>query len=149
MADSTLRVRTEKDCDDLFERKLVNEIEGRGFSVVHEPEWCYTVGLWLHKQQPERILFGLPADRAQALLELAAERQELDGLISDLTEQHPLRVLPVQPSHYRQYLPYARWFYRGEGFQARQLVWPDREGRWPDQPDFDPRWASVQPLLDR
>ena len=115
--------RTLDDADDLYERHLVTTIAEKGFAVVHLPEFAYTVGLWQSRQQPELIIFGLPAQRAQALLELAAEGTPLD----QLAEGYILKSVNVDPQYYRDYFPYARWFYRGPHFEAIQLVWPNSD----------------------
>jgi hypothetical protein len=38
-------------------------------------------------------------------------------------------------------------FYKGGDFPALQLVWPDKEGRWPWDIEFNHRWIRSQPLL--
>lgn len=136
------------DCDDLFERRLVEEIERQGYSVVHLPEGCYTVGLWAHRRRPDAIVYGLPAERGQALLDNYAALTEQPGAETrDLTEEFALRVRLVQPHHYREHMPYGRWFYRGEGFSAVQLVWPDPDGRFASQSDVPSRLDELQPDL--
>ena len=49
---------------------------------------------------------------------------------------------------YAAFLGYAIWFYGGEAFPAVQCLWPDREGRLPDHPDFDGALLDLQPLLE-
>lgn len=144
-------VRTLHDCEDLFERHLCQEVQDQGFSTVHQPGWCYTVGLWKSWQHPELIVFGLPAQRGQVLLQMAARRvaagQKLEGVLPDLAEEYALEVQGVDPLHYRDYLPYARWFYRGPHFEAAQLLWPDPDHRLPSDPRFQPHLHELQPQL--
>jgi hypothetical protein len=146
-------VRQEKDCDDLFEQRLVQQVAEQGFQTVHQPNSCYTVGLWHSHRHPELIIFGLPTERAHHLLGEAA-RQVIEGQhwnlnqdITTLTQEHPLRLQPVAECHHRDYLSYNRWFYRGDGFRAWQLVWPDPDGHFPGHPEFLPHLQSVQPDL--
>ena len=142
-------VRELQDCDDLFERHLVQAIGQKGFSVVHQPGYCYTVGLHHSWKHPELIVFGLPAQRGQALLEhAAAEVQQGQALQPDsLAEEYALRFLPVKLEHHREYLQYNRWFYRGDSFQAWQLVWPDADHHFPEDPRHLEHLRELQPSL--
>ncbi len=142
-------VRQLQDCDDLFEKRLVLEVAEKGFSVVHQPGSCYTVGLWKTHQHPELIVFGLPPERGQQLLQDAAGRlplqlhQETDAL----TEEYRLRTETVKLEHHREFLSYNRWFYRGDHFQAWQLTWPDPDHRFPEDPQHPERFRQLQPSL--
>ena len=41
------------------------------------------------------------------------------------------------------------WFNQGIDFPVLQLVWPDKQNKYPQQDDFNPNWKFKQPLLDR
>jgi len=142
-------VRQLQDCDDLFEKRLVLEVAEKGFSVVHQPGYCYTVGVWKTHQHPELIVFGLPAERGQQLLIEAVQQLplQLDVEVGSLTHEYSLRPQPVKLEHHREFLSYNRWYYRGDGFQAWQLTWPDAEHRFPDDPQHPERLRQLQPLL--
>ena len=142
-------VRQLQDCDDLFEKHLVEEVAQKGFSVVHQPGSCYTVGLWKTHQHPELIVFGLPAERGQKLLEQAAAHLplQLGEETTQLTDEYPLRPTEVKMEHHREFLSYNRWFYRGDHFQSWQLIWPDPDHRFPDDPQHPERFRQVQPTL--
>jgi hypothetical protein len=55
----------------------------------------------------------------------------------------------VPKSHYRNRLGAALWAYEGDGFDAVQLVWPDKQGRWPWQDDVRDGFRALQPVLER
>jgi hypothetical protein len=44
-------------------------------------------------------------------------------------------------------LGWSRWFYGGDAFPCLQIVWSDRDGRFPWQSGFDPALAGLQPDL--
>ena len=146
-------VRALSDCDDLFEKRLIQDIDQNGFSVVHQPGSCYTVGLWNRHRHPELIVFGLPADRGQQLLHQAVHEIQDGRPLSDaapirtLTEEYSLRAVPVKVEHHREYLSYNRWFYRGDHFQSWQLIWPDADHNFPDDPRHSDRLRELQPQL--
>lgn len=137
------------DCEDLFEQRLVTEISEKSFSVVHQPGSCYTVGLWKSHQHPELIVFGLPAERGQRLLEQAVAHLplELNQETTQLTDEYCLRPSAVKREHHREFLSYNRWFYRGDHFQAWQLTWPDPDHRFPEDPQHPERFRQLQPSL--
>lgn len=142
-------VRQLQDCDDLFERRLVLEVAEKGFSVVHQPGSCYTVGLWKTHQHPELILFGLPAERGQKLLQQAVAHLplQLQQETAKLTDEYNLLPTLVKLEHHREFLSYNRWFYRGDHFQAWQLTWPDPDHRFPDDPQHREKFRLLQPSL--
>jgi hypothetical protein len=39
-------------------------------------------------------------------------------------------------------------FYKSGDFPVLQLVWPDKQRRWPWDDDFNPAWIWQQPLLE-
>ena len=53
----------------------------------------------------------------------------------------------MEQRHYREYLGYARWFYRGDDFPALQCVWPDSGHRYPWHPDAGADFVRRQPVL--
>lgn len=120
---------------------------------VGKPGFAYTVGLQQTFGQPELIVFGLPLEAAQRLLNLVAERMrggmrfELDVSYGDMVAAHDVRFRDVlDPASVREHVGYALWFYRGAAFGLRQLIWPDA-GRFPDGKDA-PEWLrKAQPLL--
>lgn len=142
-------VRQLQECEDLFETRLVQEISQKRFSIVHQTGSCYTVGLWQSYQHPELIIFGLPAQRGQKLLEQAVNHLplELHQDTTSLTQDYSLRPLPVNMQYHREFLSYNRWFYRGDHFQAWQLIWPDADYRFPDDPKHPEHLRPLQPSL--
>jgi len=66
---------------------------------------------------------------------------------ADLVHSYETRMDKINPRHHKEYLGFCRWFYRGDGFSALQVVWPDPQYRFPDEPDFESRLRPAQPLL--
>jgi hypothetical protein len=48
---------------------------------------------------------------------------------------------------YDDHLGYAIWFNGGREFPVLQLVWPDKEGRFPGEDGANPTMKKQQPLL--
>lgn len=162
--------RALSDCEDLFEQKIVSNVEGNGWFVAHCPKTdlplrpdhlsevpecdiAYTIGLWESFLHPEVVVLGLPPEKSQALLTYVAnsisERRRFDKQASfeGVLEDYRCRLEFIKPEKHRAYLPYARWFYRGDGFKAMQLCWPDSQGHYPSDPAFEQRLRPLQPYL--
>lgn len=119
-----------------------------------EPGFAYTIGLQHSYGLPELIVFGLPLDAAQRLLNLVAERArdgvrfETEVSYADLVADHDVRFRAVlDPGSLQQHMGYALWFYQGAPFRLLQVVWPDANGNFVDSPSA-PEWLrKAQPLL--
>lgn len=143
------------------ERKILADVEEYGVHIVHvpgddeAPGFSFTVGLWHSFEQPEVIVFGLPDEVAHELLNGIADdaddgKQFLAGQKHDgLLVGYPVRFFALPQERYRDYLGVACWAYEGDAFPAVQLVWPDKQGRWPWDPGVREGFAAAQPVPGR
>jgi hypothetical protein len=114
---------------------------------------AYTIGLDANLGHPELVVFGLDAGVMQSLLNVAAHdimkgsRFEVGGFSSDVLADHSVAFAAVSPEAYEYYLGAAVRFYGGNSFSALQVIWPDRNGRYPWDAGVDQwvRWS--QPAL--
>jgi hypothetical protein len=105
--------------------------------VTRSLDFAYTVGVYHTFGQPELVMFGLAGGNMPTWLNTAVElgrdkgwpgvEEPFDGVIEGFDTQ----LRDVHPSWYRALLGTALSFYRGVAVPFRQLVWPDRHGRWP------------------
>ena len=128
-----------------FRTDVMADAEGPGFS--------YTTGLWQGLQHPELIVFGLNGQTAHEIfwdvfrsIE-AGEALPIGRPVADVFGNALAYVLPVAEKYHAEYLGWSRWFYRGDGFPCVQIIWPDPEGRFPWNADFDPELKGFQPDL--
>jgi hypothetical protein len=141
------------------DHKLLADIARVGWVVLaieqddEGPGYAFSVGLFHTLGHPEIVLMGLKPTTAQHLINNLGEairggrRFEANHRYDDLVEGAALAFVAVGKQHYRPYLGYAGWFYRGPEFPVLQCVWPDKEGRFPWERDFDARLVEAQPLL--
>jgi hypothetical protein len=119
----------------------------------HTAGWAFTVGLWHTYRHPEIAMFGLRLDdmhtwlnkvgdlvRAGTVLSPAAS---VDGIL----DGYELAVREVDRSWYRALFGMALAFYQAPPLPIRQLVWPDRAGRYPWDSDCGERCRRDQPQL--
>jgi uncharacterized protein DUF4262 len=125
--------------------KVTEDDEGPGFA--------FTIGLHKRFEHPELIVFGLPLDTMHLMLNAAGEAVRAGRAYAvgqsydDVLNGYSCTFRPVPRRHYEAFLGYARWYYRGDDFPALQLVWPDREHRYPWAAPADAWIRTGQPVL--
>jgi hypothetical protein len=111
-----------------------------GWAVVAisgETPYAFTVGLWHSGQQPELAMFGLREQDMQIWLNTCAKLLTARGGVADgepfdgVLERFPVQVRGVDASWHRSLFGPMCGYYGAVDVPVRQLVWPDRDGRWP------------------
>lgn len=154
-----------------FEQRIVDDVARFGWHVVlvrrfHEDDrpaasvgtlataayaanFSYTVGLRHTFAHPEIVLVG-DWQYSRDLLNVAGDlvkegsRFAPGDLTGEVLEGLEVRFASVDEAARLDCLTFADWAARRRPFAALQLLLPDAEGRWPD----NPRYASKpQPLL--
>jgi Domain of unknown function (DUF4262) len=139
---------------DKLEKNMVEKIKEHGwFAMSVAPavdsddpeEWfTYTIGLPHTFGWPELICFGLNKETAYALLSDAIDECKSKGqipvegmILTDVIEGWPAKLIGGGriPDNY---FGSARWFARYIGTEdppeRLQLLWPDKQGVFPDEP---------------
>ena len=60
-----------------------------------------------------------------------------------------MRFVGVPREVQAEYFGTAQWAYEGADFPCVQLVWPDKQGRWPWDPSSRDGFRGLQPVLGR
>ena len=145
---------------DPAERNFLSQIREHGWFGTRvfdpekqEPEFTYTTGFFHGLSHPEIIVFSLPKQSSQDILwdiyrDISEGRVPKPGAkLSGKFGNHQAVFLPASRHFYAEHLGWSKWFYRGYDFPCLQLIWPDRAGIFPWEPNFDPGFASDQPDL--
>lgn len=121
-------------------RDLVAE---HGWAVVTVPEdeegpgFAYSVGLAERFGHPEVAISGMPTDLMHRLVNDAADLVAggttlTDGVRTDaLLDGYACIVRAAAAANYGEYFGAAERYYGGRPFEAVQVFWPDRDGRYP------------------
>jgi len=147
--------------DDLSpeEKKVLQDVAEEGVHIVHVPKsdegpgFSATIGLWFHFEQPEVIVFGLPDEVAEELLNAVTDAADEGKRFKhgedhkDLLIGYAVRFLDVPLEKVSDYLGTAQWAYAGAEFPVVQLVWPDKKQQWPWQPGVRDGFRDSQPIL--
>ena len=120
----------------------------------NEPAFAYTVGLFRNYSQPELIILGQPPRTMHCVLNALGDRVKAGKRfvtgerIGEILEGCDVLIREVRGfESYRDHVGYALWFYQGPSFPLFQVVWPDRNGRFPGDPNVVPGLEGRQPLL--
>lgn len=120
----------------------------------NEPAFAYTVGLHKSYGHPELLMFGLGLDDPKGALNELGGRVKAgqvlgpgDNLAGVLVD-HAVRLREVfAEGSFRAHVGYARWFNEGSRFRLLQVLWPDKDGRFPGEPGAADHLSQRQPLL--
>lgn len=140
-----------------FHRQVVDAVKKHGFFIVYvlaEEDaypYAYTVGLW--PKHPDMILTGLDQQSAYAVLSQMAQRIAIAGLRYEpgtsytevLAPPYKVEVRSVAADLANGHMKAAKW-HANEPIVGLQAVWPDPEGNYPWDDDYDED-ETPQPLL--
>ncbi|WP_281233604.1 DUF4262 domain-containing protein [Flavobacterium gelatinilyticum] len=148
------------DTDTLFENTKSN-IEKYGLQVIiieatdYLPSFAYSIGLWEKYNHPEIICFGLSNSLLHTLINNVAETvKENETIItgknySGIFMNGSAEFLNVHSDNISDYFGTAINYYKRNDFQALQLIWTDRNDKFPWEENFEEEFIHKQPLLDR
>ncbi|MDX6342867.1 MAG: hypothetical protein QOH87_3005 [Trebonia sp.] len=118
------------------------------------PPWAYSVGMWLSCQAPELVLCGLPVENGAAIINAIGARiaDGADYSAGDVLDDvcpAPLTLRPVESSWRvsNGLLAISNAFYGMVRPPYLQVVWSDKNGRFPWEPGFQVAFDRMQPLL--
>ncbi len=148
------------DKDELLARTKDN-IEKYGLQVImvgstdYFPSFAYSIGLFKTYKHPEIICFGLPDNLGHIIINDVADLikngesiwtfKNYDNVFKDSRAE----FLPVDERNIEDYFGGAISFYDTTNFPALQLVWTDRNDKFPWEDNFEEKFLYDQPLLDR
>jgi hypothetical protein len=149
------------DVEEEADEIIIRNIRQHGCNVTgipsskDEPEYAFSIGLFVNYGQAEILIFGLDPKVATTLINdvrdhAAAGRRFIAGDVSDeILVDHRVCFVEVPLQLYAKYLGTAIWFYRKSPrpFPCLQLVWPDRDDRFPWETGHDAILKKYQPIL--
>ena len=146
----------------LAQRKAIRariraNIDTHGWHVLFVPDgapaFAYSIGFQPTLRAPEIIVVGLPQQVSHRLINDIGKRIrdgleiEDGGVYSDFIPRYRCTFRLVPKRHYGNYLGTATRFYSRDDFPVLQLIYPDREGRWPWEEGVSPEFQRIQPVL--
>lgn len=155
------RMITDHEHNCIDEKKFSADIEKFGWTVMlleatdYLPSFAYTVGLWKNYNHPEIISIGLTTKTLHLILNDAGEiaktgqKIEIGKNYDDFSENNATQFIKVDSRNVSDYFGHAINYYQTTEFPAIQLVWTDRNNKFPWEKDYEEEFEHIQPLLDR
>ena len=145
---------------DDFRDTLERNIKRYGLSVIGvleedgAPSFSYTIGLTKTWGHPECLIFLPDLEIAQDILnkiaELIADGRRFSPGTShrDILENRFACIFRHAGARAKEEFAIQACSYYGDrDFSVLQVVWPDKRGRFPHEPGFDPKLRRAQELL--
>ncbi len=141
--------------------KLLDDVKKFGWTVMlidatnYLPSVAYTVGLWKNYNHPELIAFGLTTKTLHSILNIGGELVKGGNTLktgrdyNDFFDRGKAQIVQIDPRNLKDYFGYAISFNRTSDFPALQLIWTDRNNKYPWETGFEEEFIYRQPLLDR
>ena len=146
-------------CIDLNQTK--EHIEKYGLSVVkiesteYLPSFAYSIGLTKTFNHPEIICFGLRTELLHQLINDVAEIIKEEGELNlnkeydNVFENSRAKFLQIDKRNIEDYFGVAIKYYGTTEINGFQLIWTDRNNKFPWEDGFEEVFKFKQPLLDR
>jgi len=144
------------------EQKILDDIELHQFNIAitskdqYLPSYAHTIGLFKNYNHPEIIIFGLENENMHQILNTLVTKiqngkdYEPGNNYTNIVPNSPIKLLPIKKEYYPDYFKYANWFYDNTfDFPAYQLVWADKNKKYPWDEAFNESIKFKQPLLNR
>jgi hypothetical protein len=119
-----------------------------------EPAFAYTIGLFHNFKHPELIVLGLRTELMHSMLNTVAERVKAGQVfaagdrLSEVIGGFEVTLREVlHPASFKAHVGYALWFYGEKSFPLFQVVWPDRQARFPGEPGTSEAFNRQEPIL--
>jgi hypothetical protein len=146
--------------DENQERKTAeDDIRESGCHIIYVPAdpsgrpFGFTIGLFELHAHPEVIVTGLEQQLTGQILNVIShnlatgQRYAPDVSYDDILDECTCRFARVDPSYVNDYLGYAVWYYQHRRFATLQCLWPDKRGKFPNEPGYDDSLWQRQFLL--
>lgn len=142
-------MNTPQDHKSVDDDKLIADIDRFGWMVMlieatsYLPSFTYTVGLWKNYNHPELIAFGLTTKTLHSILNIGGELVKSGEALQsgrdydEFFENGVAQFIQADQRNLNDYFGYAIWFNKTNEFPALQLVWTDRNNKYPWDKNFE------------
>ncbi|KQS93079.1 DUF4262 domain-containing protein [Chryseobacterium sp. Leaf394] len=129
-------------------KMVYDNIENYGFHNTYVMEeigftpFGYSTGISKNFRIPELFISGLPNGLTNTLINNYAERYKfkevpLNQKIDDLIDRFPVYFVEIKNELLHEYALTSFKFYENSEFKYLQLIFPDLNGFFPGEPEYD------------
>jgi hypothetical protein len=152
---------TEHEHNISVDKDILTDIENIGWTVIlieatdYLPSFAYTIGLWKNYGHSELISFGLTIKTLHQIINDAGEiiksgQKIITGKTYDnFFKNGKAEFIKVDSRNIANYFGFGIDYYKTKDIPAMQLIWTDRNDKFPWELDFEEEFIYKQPLLDR
>ena len=149
---------------DKVEERVLGDIARFGWHLIQinadtqGPAFVYSIGMMETLGHPEMIMCGLAPKVMATVINCVGHQVRKGrnfaklGLFEGLLEGYACKVIPVHERWHTEYFGYAMWHRRYVGkintLKALQCLWPDKNGKFPDEVGCNGEIVKRQPLLN-
>ena len=130
-----------------YAKEVASNVDKYGFHVTYvsssdTPPFCYSTGLWRTHGIPELFISALPPQLSHELVGQYARRHSQDGppfneRIAAVDERFDYYLIKIPKVKLAEYTLATIKFYGPEHYEYAQLIFPDTEMRFPDEPGYE------------
>lgn len=129
-------------------KNVYKNIEEIGFHTTYVMEeigftpFGYSTGIFKNFNIPELFISGLPCNLTGELIKNYVEKYKfktipIDKIIKDLTNRFPVYFKNIKNELLSEYVLSSVKYYEGKEYEYLQLIFPDLNGHFPNEPDYD------------
>lgn len=138
--------------------ELRADIESQSWVVLkiegdRDIDFAYSVGLYKSFGHPELVVFGLPDETMQELINDVGERIEAGAVFTDgdrsgdFLEGYDVAFRAVPAGQLQPRFSWLRDYYERDDVPVMQIVYPDKRRKWPWDAAAGEGFARSQPVL--
>ncbi len=138
-------LRTLADCENEYEKKLVERIENGGWQVTSIFDnddggvpFAYSIGIFQNFGQPELLMIGPDSNSAAryvnrygALIKEKSETYSAGNFYSGIMDELDICMIDANDEAKEEFTLSCNWFYKSRNYPLMQCIWPSIKGFWP------------------
>jgi hypothetical protein len=133
---------------EIYFKRVYDNIKNDGYhttAILEEKDFtpfAYSTGIFENFKIPELFISGLGPNLSGQLIKSYAdkykfEKAPLNTKIDDLTDRFPVYFINVSNEDLEEYVLTSIKFYEDRNYEYLQLVFPDLNGNFPSEPNYD------------
>ncbi|WP_431243395.1 DUF4262 domain-containing protein [Flavobacterium sp. P21] len=138
----------EENKKEIYFKRVYDNIKNIGYhttAIMEEKDFtpfAYSTGIFENFKIPELFISGLGPNLSGELIKNYVERYKFEKIplntkIYDLTDRFPIYFIKINKIDLKDYILTSIKFYKDRDYEYLQLVFPDLEGNFPNEANYD------------
>lgn len=141
-------MKENKDKKEIYFKRVYDNIKNIGYhtTAIMEEEnftpFAYSTGIFENFEIPELFISGLGPNLSGELIKNYAEKFKfgkipLNKRIDNLSDKFPVYLIKIDKRDLAEYVLTSIEFYKDRKYEYFQLIFPDLNGKFPNEVDYD------------